>query len=134
MAAGLYPEETWDKIKATYRTTFKDLVMGILPAEENLIADLKIIHTRLLQVNWVMNLKLLNLSSNILRTVSAKFGEDTVSPAGVLTVCWAQASQASVANNEAVWYYCDYIRKATLIRIVIFFISFLFKCVIGIIT
>ena len=38
----------------------------------------------------------------------------TVSPAGVLTVCWAQASQASVAHNEAVWYYCDYIRKATL--------------------
>ena len=56
MVAGIYPEETWDKIKATYRTTFKDLVMGILPAEENLIADLKIIHTRLLQVNWVMNL------------------------------------------------------------------------------
>jgi len=56
VVAGIYPEETWDKIKATYRTTFKDLVMGILPAEENLIADLKIIHTRLLQVNWVMNL------------------------------------------------------------------------------
>lgn len=51
-----YPEDTWDKIKATYRTTFKDLIMGVLPAEEDLIAELKIIHTRLLKVNWVINL------------------------------------------------------------------------------
>jgi Nucleotidyl transferase AbiEii toxin, Type IV TA system len=51
-----YPEDTWDKIKVTYRTTFKDLVMGILPAEEELIASLKIIYTRLLKVNWLINL------------------------------------------------------------------------------
>ena len=47
-----YPEETFDKIKAAYRTTFKDLVMGVLPAEENLIASLKIIYTRLVAVEW----------------------------------------------------------------------------------
>ena len=39
------PEDTWDKIKAAYRTTFKDLVMGVLPEEEDLIVELKKIYT-----------------------------------------------------------------------------------------
>jgi predicted nucleotidyltransferase component of viral defense system len=51
-----YPEETWDKIKTPYRTTFKDLVMGVLPAEEELIASLKIIYTRLVAVKWQIDL------------------------------------------------------------------------------
>lgn len=50
------PEDTWDKIKATYRTTFKDLVMGVLPAEEDLIATLKIIYARLVAVKWQIDL------------------------------------------------------------------------------
>lgn len=50
------PEDTWDKIKAAYRTTFKDLVMGVLPEEEDLIVELKKIYTRLLKVNWIINL------------------------------------------------------------------------------
>jgi len=47
-----YPEETWNRIKFTYRTTFKDLVIGVLPTEEVLIEDLKIIYLRLLKVSW----------------------------------------------------------------------------------
>jgi predicted nucleotidyltransferase component of viral defense system len=50
------PEDTWDKIKTPYRTTFKDLVMGVLPAEEELIASLKIIYTRLVAVKWQIDL------------------------------------------------------------------------------
>ncbi|MES1181659.1 MAG: nucleotidyl transferase AbiEii/AbiGii toxin family protein [Flavobacterium sp.] len=46
------PDDTWDKIKVTYRTTFKELVLGELPKEENLIKALKRIETRLRQVNW----------------------------------------------------------------------------------
>ena len=51
-----YPEETWDKIKAPYRTTFKDLVMGVLPAEEDLSVSLKIIYARLVKVKWQIDL------------------------------------------------------------------------------
>ena len=51
-----HPEETWDKIKATYRTTFKDLVMGVLPGEEDLVASLKIIYARLVAVKWQIDL------------------------------------------------------------------------------
>jgi len=51
-----YPEDTWDKIRASYRTTFKDLVMGELPVEEDLISDLKNVYSRLLKVNWNINL------------------------------------------------------------------------------
>jgi len=51
-----YPEETWDKIKATYRTTFKDLVMGVLPGEEDLVTSLKIIYARLVAVKWQIDL------------------------------------------------------------------------------
>lgn len=50
------PEDTWDKIKASYRTTFKDLVMGVLPAEEDLIDSLKTIYARLVTVKWVIDL------------------------------------------------------------------------------
>lgn len=46
------PEDTWDKIKNTYRTTFKELVIGSLPAEADLIDTLKQIHSRLEQVEW----------------------------------------------------------------------------------
>ena len=46
------PEDTWDKIKTTYRTTFKELVMGNLPAEADLIATLKQVYSRLNKVEW----------------------------------------------------------------------------------
>lgn len=48
------PEQTWDKIKAPYRTTFKDLVMGELPAEKELVDTLKNISTRLKAITWVL--------------------------------------------------------------------------------
>lgn len=47
------PEDTWNRIKTTYRTTFKELVIGELPKEEELILTLKKIHNRLLEVKWV---------------------------------------------------------------------------------
>jgi predicted nucleotidyltransferase component of viral defense system len=46
------PGDTWDKIKTTYRTTFKELVLGVLPAEDDLINTLKQIHSRLEKVKW----------------------------------------------------------------------------------
>ncbi len=46
------PDDTWDKIKTTYRTTFKELVLGELPAEADLVNTLKQIHSRLEKVKW----------------------------------------------------------------------------------
>ena len=46
------PDDTWDKIKTTYRTTFKELVLGELPAEDDLVNTLKQIHSRLEKVKW----------------------------------------------------------------------------------
>lgn len=46
------PEDTWNRIKTTYRTTFKELVLGELPNEVELIATLKRIQNRLLKINW----------------------------------------------------------------------------------
>jgi len=48
------PEETWDRIKNTYRTTFKDLVLGEMPIETDLIDTLKRIHDRLVKVKWIV--------------------------------------------------------------------------------
>jgi predicted nucleotidyltransferase component of viral defense system len=46
------PEATWDKIKNTYRTLFKNMVIGKLPEEEALVATLISIEKRLLKVTW----------------------------------------------------------------------------------
>ncbi|MEB0262055.1 nucleotidyl transferase AbiEii/AbiGii toxin family protein [Mucilaginibacter sp. 10I4] len=43
---------TWDKIKTPYRTTFRDLVTGKLPDEQELIDTLTIVAARLKQVKW----------------------------------------------------------------------------------
>jgi hypothetical protein len=48
------PEETWDKIKTPYRTSFKDLVIGELPNEGNLVETLKIIAERLKIIQWML--------------------------------------------------------------------------------
>ncbi|MEI6185188.1 MAG: nucleotidyl transferase AbiEii/AbiGii toxin family protein [Bacteroidota bacterium] len=48
------PEETWNRIKTTYRTTFKDLVIGELPEEDDLINTIKLVHKRLLKLVWNM--------------------------------------------------------------------------------
>ena len=46
------PDDTWDKIKTTYYTTFKELVLGELPEEADLVNTLKQIHSRLEKVKW----------------------------------------------------------------------------------
>ncbi len=51
------PEETWDKIKTTYKTTFKELVIGKLPDEADLIITLKRIAERLIIVEWNIKVK-----------------------------------------------------------------------------
>ena len=50
------PEETWNKIRTTYNTTFKDLVIGELPKEADVIDTLKVIEERLAGMDW--NVKL----------------------------------------------------------------------------
>ncbi|MEP7266143.1 MAG: nucleotidyl transferase AbiEii/AbiGii toxin family protein [Saprospiraceae bacterium] len=45
-------EDTWDKIKNAYRTAFRELVLGELPVEADLITTLKEVHTRLGKVKW----------------------------------------------------------------------------------
>lgn len=46
------PEKVWDRIRNTYRTTFKDLVIGDLPSEKNLIATLLKIERRIRPFDW----------------------------------------------------------------------------------
>ena len=46
------PADIWHRIKTPYRTTFKELVIGELPDEEELIAKLKQIQNRLVEINW----------------------------------------------------------------------------------
>ena len=45
-------QDTWDKIKTTYRNTFKDLVIGELPEESALVNTLLTIAQRLKKINW----------------------------------------------------------------------------------
>ena len=48
------PEETWAKIRTPYQTTFNDLVTGILPKENELVETLKIVGSRLLEIEWTI--------------------------------------------------------------------------------
>ena len=48
-------KQTWDKIKTPYRTSFKDLVIGPLPSEQDLIETIQIIEIRLKQLDWLLN-------------------------------------------------------------------------------
>jgi hypothetical protein len=44
--------ETWERIKTPYRTTFRDLVIGPLPDESNLIEIMKIVANRIKAIKW----------------------------------------------------------------------------------
>jgi len=49
------PEETWERIKAPYNTTFKEMVFGELPESTELITMLKEIHSGLIKISWNIN-------------------------------------------------------------------------------
>lgn len=51
------PEDTWDKIKTTYQTTFKELVIGELPEEADVVTTLKRVSTRLNTVKWIIKIE-----------------------------------------------------------------------------
>ena len=46
------PEGTWKKIRSTYNSSFKDLVMGDIPAENSILDTLKTISKRLKSISW----------------------------------------------------------------------------------
>ena len=46
------PKTTWNRIKSTYRTIFKDLVIGKLPNEDALVDTLKKITKRMKHIRW----------------------------------------------------------------------------------
>jgi len=46
------PSETWNKIRSTYNSTFKDLVIGELPSESELISTLIKVGTCLQKIHW----------------------------------------------------------------------------------
>ncbi|MCK5200763.1 MAG: nucleotidyl transferase AbiEii/AbiGii toxin family protein, partial [Spirochaetales bacterium] len=46
------PEKTWDKIKTSYNSSFKELVIGRLPEKADLIAILQRVAKRLETVEW----------------------------------------------------------------------------------
>jgi hypothetical protein len=48
------PEDTWNKIRSTYNTTFKDIVLGEQPSEIELIATLKKIGKKLENIIWTI--------------------------------------------------------------------------------
>ena len=45
-------DKTWSRIQSTYRATFKELVIGKLPNENDLVDTLKKIAERLRLVHW----------------------------------------------------------------------------------
>jgi len=47
-----HTEDTWSKIKTAYRTTFRELVLGKLPTEFELINTMKKIYSRLQHIEW----------------------------------------------------------------------------------
>jgi hypothetical protein len=46
------PEMTWKHIQNTYRTIFKDLVVGELPEEKDLVEALCKIEKRIKYIDW----------------------------------------------------------------------------------
>lgn len=46
------PQETWEKLSAVYNSNFKDLVIGELPRDQELIKTLGIFAERLRKVSW----------------------------------------------------------------------------------
>lgn len=51
------PENTWEQLRGTYNSTFKDLVFGILPSEADMITTLKRIFQRLYKISWQLEEK-----------------------------------------------------------------------------
>ncbi len=51
------PEETWNNIKTSYQTTFKDLVIGGIPNEADLIETLKKVAEQLETVEWSIEME-----------------------------------------------------------------------------
>lgn len=52
---------TWNAIRQPYRTTFRDLVIGELPKEEELILTLNRIAKRLRSISWELNSELIKV-------------------------------------------------------------------------
>lgn len=50
------PGKTWENIRGTYQTTFKDMVTGSLPTEDEIVETLKIISERLNKMAWLVQL------------------------------------------------------------------------------
>jgi hypothetical protein len=50
-------EKTWGEIKSTYRTTFKELVIGDLPKESDLVNTLLTISERLSKIEWTIRIE-----------------------------------------------------------------------------
>lgn len=53
-------EQTWEQLKATYQGNFKDLILGNLPTEADILTTLKKIATRLDAINWSIDPAKLN--------------------------------------------------------------------------
>lgn len=48
------PEAIWNQLKDTYRNTFKFLVYGVLPREDDVLATLVKVSQRLVSVSWII--------------------------------------------------------------------------------
>jgi len=46
------PRNTWEQLKNTYNSNFKELVYGVLPTENEILVTLEIISKRLKEVEW----------------------------------------------------------------------------------
>ena len=47
------PQETWNKIKIKYRTSFRELVIGKLPSENSILNTIVLVSERLKSINWL---------------------------------------------------------------------------------
>jgi len=51
------PEDTWKRIRSKYNSSFKDLVIGKLPAEDGIMNTLKIVAERLKSIKWQLKIR-----------------------------------------------------------------------------
>ena len=48
------PKNTWERLKNTYNSRFKELVYGELPTEDEILTTLEIISKRLKEIDWII--------------------------------------------------------------------------------
>ena len=53
------PQDTWERMSGKYQTSFRDLVTGVFPEQQELITTLKSVSVRLKKIDWLITPEIL---------------------------------------------------------------------------